>query len=94
MAKKKSAETCPECKGPKRGRGYEHKATCSKKTSASSGGTGGKFKMTMLRGYSAQELLEVRKKIDGLIAERRAEVVADRKAADDLLKEIDSLKGK
>jgi hypothetical protein len=82
MAKKEAAGgLCPECKGPKRGRGFTHAARCSLKgkTSAGTGKRRGKkdagnamdasgFRKGMFRDYSVRDLVAARDEINAEIS--------------------------
>ena len=83
MAKEKN--TCPECGGPKRGRGFAHEPGC-KKVSGSTKRKGRTAKtpatpMTatvidgrMLRGMTPSALLDLREKVDAALATKAPEI--------------------
>ena len=86
MAKRK-AETCPECGGGKRGRGYAHKPSCSLagKGKASKGG----ISLAGLKGRSVTELMTYRGQLDRLIASKAGELKAEIAKLQETLKAID-----
>lgn len=83
-AKKKTAgrvDVCPECKGERYGRGYKHKATCSKKSTA---GNAGKRRgdatvdsvTKALKVLTPNELLQVRENLDSILADKQEQLLA------------------
>ena len=77
MAKKaEKPAACPQCAGPRRGRGFTHAQDCPSRAAQPAGRSARDrgFDTTRLAGLSVEELLVVRSQLDALIAARAPEL--------------------
>ena len=89
-----SADVCPKCGGPKRGRGYTHVPGCELATGQGArprASKSGGFSIGGLRSLSVSELLKVREQIDEIVASKAPEVEAEISRLQDTLKMIKKL---
>lgn len=74
VARSSSGKVCPECKGPARGRGFTHTASCSVPTAPKR--TGKKKRRSkgkgQLAGMSLDALVELKKEVDSRLQDMKA----------------------
>ena len=87
MAKAKN--TWPRCGGPRRGRGFTHAETCADFKGRPTGARRVQgFSLTGLRGLDVEALLQIRSKVDELLAGKAPEIEARIAQMQDTLKAV------